>query len=83
MRFDELVEKLGSTLIQISELAALVVVKLNIGVICQHFANEQARLGVRHLSPLIGGFSEALRTVDVDRSGRPSQRTKEPAAQNG
>ena len=83
MSFDEFVEKLGSPLIQITELSALVVVELNIGVICQHFADEQARPGVRHLSPLIGGLNEALRTIDIDRSGRSSQRTKEPTTQNG
>jgi hypothetical protein len=83
MGFDELVEELGGTLIQVPELAALVVVKLGIRVICQHFPDEQARLGVRHLPALIRRFREAFCAVYVDGSCRPRQGTEEPTTQNG
>jgi hypothetical protein len=83
VRFDKLVEELGSTLVQVSELTALVVVELNIRVVCKHLANEQACLSVPHLATLVSRFREAFRAVHVNGRGRPRQGTKEPTTQDG
>ncbi len=83
VRFDKLVEELCSALAQVSELAALVVVEMNIRVVCQHLANEQACLCMPHLSALVSRFCKTFCAVHVDGRGRPRQWTEKPTTQDG
>ena len=70
--FDELVEELGGALIEIAELAAFILVELHVGMAHQHFANEQSRLGMRHLPAVIRRLHQPLRAIDVDGGGGPA-----------
>jgi len=67
-------------LVQVAELATLVVVELNIRMPHQHLANEQSRLSVIHLPSVISRIDEPLRAVHINGGRGPTQRAKETAA---
>ena len=81
MHFDQLVEELSGALVQVSKLAALVLVELNTGMSHQHFANEQSRLGVIHLPSVISRLNEPFSAVHVNSRSGPTERAEEAASQ--
>jgi hypothetical protein len=79
VRLDQLVEKLRGTLVQVAKAAAFILIKLHVRVTCQHFSNNNSRIGVRHLATIISRINKPLGTIDVNRGCSPTERPEKSA----
>ena len=69
MSLDEFIEKLRGSLIEVSELPALIFFKLNIRVADQHLANQNPRIAINHLTSVVRCIDKPFGAVNVDGCG--------------